>query len=87
MLQRRNQINNVIKGHLGEHMTTETKLQLHDVTSKTTLCYGSENWIINKRDAQKLEAVQMRFLRSLLGLTRLARQRNPHIRDSLKRTT
>jgi hypothetical protein len=62
-------------------MTTEKKLQIHDVTSKAALCYGSENWIINKTDTQKLEAVQIRFLSPLLGLIRLARQRNPHIRD------
>jgi hypothetical protein len=48
------------------------------------LCYGSENWFINKRDAQKLEAAQMRFLRPLFGLTRLDRQRNPDIRNRLK---
>jgi hypothetical protein len=47
------------------------------ITSKASLCYGSENWTINMRDAQKLEAAQMRFLRPLLGLTRLDRQRNP----------
>jgi len=44
----------------------------------------SENCIINKRDAQKLEAAQMRFLRPLLGLTRLDRQRNPDICNRLK---
>jgi hypothetical protein len=33
---------------------------------------------------QKLEAAQMRFLRPLLGLTRLDRQRNPDIRNRLK---
>jgi hypothetical protein len=34
-------------------MTTDAKLQLHNITSKAGLCYDSENWIINKRDAQK----------------------------------
>jgi hypothetical protein len=48
------------------------------------LCYGRENWIINQRDAQKLEAAQMRFLRPLLGLTTLDWQRNPDIRNRLK---
>jgi hypothetical protein len=48
------------------------------------MCYGGEKWIINKRDAQKLEAAQMRFLRPLLGLTRLDRQRNPDMRNTLK---
>jgi hypothetical protein len=65
-------------------MTTDTKLRLHNITSKASLCYGSETWTINNRDAQKLEAAQMRFLRPLLGLTRLDRQRNPEIRNNLK---
>jgi hypothetical protein len=34
------------------------------------LCYSSENWLINRRDAPKLEAAQIRFLRPLLGLAR-----------------
>jgi hypothetical protein len=42
------------------------------------------SWTINKRDAQKLEAAQMRFLRPLLGFTRLDHQRNLEIRNSLK---
>jgi hypothetical protein len=48
------------------------------------LCCGSENWIINEKDAQKLEATQMRFLRPLLGLTRLDCQKTPDIRNRLK---
>jgi hypothetical protein len=83
-LQRYNKINGIIKRHFGKQITTDTKLRLHNITSKASLCYGSENWTINKRDAQKLEAAQMRFLRPLLGLTRLDRQRNPEIRNSLK---
>jgi hypothetical protein len=41
----------VIKRHFGKRMTTDTKLQLYSSTSKPVLCYGSENWIISKRDA------------------------------------
>jgi hypothetical protein len=48
------------------------------------LCYGSECWIINRRDAQKLEAAKMRFLKPLLGLTRFDRQRTPDIRNGLE---
>jgi hypothetical protein len=73
-LQRYNKAN-------GIHMTTDTKLRQHNATSKASLCYGSEDWIINKRDAQKLEAAQMRLLRPLLGLKRLDRQRHPDIRN------
>jgi hypothetical protein len=58
-------------------MITDTKLQLHNITSKASLCHGSENWIINTRDAQNLEAAQMRFLRPPLGLTKLNLQNKP----------
>jgi hypothetical protein len=76
-------MNGIIKRHFGKNMTTDTKLRLH-TTSKVSLCYGSENWIIDKRDAQKLEAAQIRFLRTLVGLTRLYRQRNPDIHNILE---
>jgi hypothetical protein len=66
-----------------EHFNKICLSILQNITSKASLCYGSENWIINKWDAQKLGAAQMRFLRPLLGLTRLDRQRIPDIRNSL----
>jgi hypothetical protein len=77
-------MNGIIQRHLGKHMTIDTKLRIHNITSKAALCYGSEAWIINKRDAQKLEVAQLRFLRPLLGLTRLDRQRISDIRNRLK---
>jgi hypothetical protein len=76
-------MNGIIKRHFGKRMTIDTKLRIHNITSKAALCYGSEAWIINKRDAQKLEAAQMR-LRPLLDLTRLGRQRNSDIGNRLK---
>jgi hypothetical protein len=48
-------------------MTIDTKLGLHNTTSKASLCYGSKNCNLNKRDTQTQEAAQMRFLRPLLG--------------------
>jgi hypothetical protein len=83
-LQIYNKMNGIIKCHLGKQMTTYTKLRLHNITSKAGSCYGNENWITNKKEAQKLEAAQMRFLRPLFGLTKLDRQRNPDIRNRLR---
>jgi hypothetical protein len=65
----------IIKGCFGKHMTTETKLLVHNITSKMALCCGNENLTINKGDGQKLEAVQVRFMRQFLGLERLYCQR------------
>jgi hypothetical protein len=53
-LQRYNKMNGIIKLHFGKHMTIDTKLRIHNITSKAALCYRTETWIINKRDAQKL---------------------------------
>jgi hypothetical protein len=77
-------MNGIIKCHFGKHMTIDTKLWIHNITSKAALCYGNEVRTINKRDAQKLEVVQMRFLRPLLDLTRLDHQRNSDILNRLK---
>jgi hypothetical protein len=67
-------MNGVIKRHFGKHTTTGTK-------SRASLCYGSDKLIINMRDAQNLEDARMRFLKPLLGLTRLDRQRSSDIRN------
>ena len=33
--------------------------------------FGSEAWVLKKREEQRLEAAQMNFLRHLLGITNL----------------
>jgi hypothetical protein len=71
-------------GHAGKHMRTETKVRIHDITSKSALCYESEYWIKNRSDPAKLEATQMRFLRPSLVITRLDDQRNPEQNDKGK---
>jgi hypothetical protein len=35
------------------------------------LKFGSEVWVLKKREEQRLEAAQMKFLRNLLGITKL----------------
>lgn len=62
-------------------MTVDTKLRLNNITPKSALSYGSEMWILNGRDTQKLEAARMRFSRPLLGFTRLVHQRNTGFRE------
>jgi hypothetical protein len=77
-------MNGVIRGHFGKQMTVETKLRLHNITSKSAPSYGSEMWILNRRDTGKLEAAPMRFLRPLSGFTRLDHQRNADIGEKLQ---
>jgi hypothetical protein len=47
------------------------------------LKFGSEAWVLKKRDKQRLEAAQMKFLRHLLRITKLDRERNQTIREKL----
>jgi len=45
------------------------------------LKFGSEAWVLKKRDKQSLEAAQMKFLTHLLGLTKLDKEKNQCIRE------
>ena len=50
----------------------ETILNVRDnITAKASPKFGSETWVLKKREEQRLEAAQMNFLRHLLGTTKL----------------
>jgi len=45
------------------------------------LKFGSEAWVLKKREEQRLEAAQMKFLGHLLGITKLDKEKNQCIRE------
>jgi hypothetical protein len=47
------------------------------------LKFGSEAWVLQKRDEQRLEATQMKILRHLLEITKLDRERNQSVTEEL----
>jgi hypothetical protein len=47
------------------------------------LKFGSEAWVLKKREEQHLEAAQIKFLRHLLGVTKLDKEKNQTIREKL----
>jgi len=75
-----NKINGVIRRHFGKQMTKETKLRIHNMTDKAALKSGSEVWVLKKRDEQRLQAAQIKFLRHLLGITKLDKEKSQSIR-------
>ena len=56
-------------------MNKETKLRIHNITAKAALKFVSEAWVLKKRQEQRLEAAQMKFLRHLLGITKLDKEK------------
>jgi len=82
-LQTYNKINGAIRRHFGKEMNKETKLRIHNTTTKAALKFGSEAWVLKKREAQRLEAAQMKFLRHLLGITKLDKEKNQCIRENM----
>jgi hypothetical protein len=61
-------------------MNKETKLRIHKITAKAALKFESEVWALKKREEQLLKAAQMKFLRHLLGITKLDKGKNQCIR-------
>jgi hypothetical protein len=61
-------------------MNEETKIRIHYITAKAALKFGSEAWVLKKREEQGLEAAQMKFLRHLLGITKLDKEKNQCIK-------
>jgi len=51
------------------------------ITAKAALKFGSEAWVLKKREEQRLEAAQMKFLRHLLGIIKLDKEKNQCIRE------
>ena len=61
-------------------MNKETKLRIDNITAKAALKFGSAAWVLKKREEQRLEAAQMKFLRQLTGITKLDKEKNQCIR-------
>ena len=60
-MQAYNKINGDIWRHFGEQMNKETKLRIHNITAKAVLKFGSDGWVLKKREELRLEAAQMNF--------------------------
>ena len=59
-------------------------MKFYKVVARPSLIYGSETWVTTTRDMTGLEAVEMRFLRSVKEYTRLDKIRSEVIREKIK---
>ncbi|KAJ4431464.1 hypothetical protein ANN_20062 [Periplaneta americana] len=54
------------------------------VMSVPSLLYGSETWVMKKKDASRLKTNEMKFLRSVAGYMKIEHKRNEEIRQELE---
>ncbi|KAJ4433803.1 hypothetical protein ANN_16115 [Periplaneta americana] len=62
-------------------MRKEVQIRFHNIISKPALSYGNECWTLRQKEINRINASQMRFLRSLTGVTLRGRIRSEDIRN------
>ena len=76
-----------ICGNIRKHLKkprTDTQIKFYKVIARPSLLYGSETWVTTTSDMTRLEAAEMRCLRSVTGYTRLDKIRSEVIRKELE---
>ena len=63
-----------------KELSKATKLRVINAMVVPTLLYGRETWTLQKRHRSKIQAMEMRYLRKVEGVTRLDRVSNEDIR-------
>ena len=58
----------------------DTQMKFYEVVARPALLYGSETWVITKRDMTRVAAAELRCLRSVKGYTRLGKISNEVVR-------
>ena len=66
-----------------KELSKATKLRVINAMVVPTLLYGSETWTLQKRHRSKIQAMEMRYLRRIEGVSRLDRIPNEDIRRRL----
>ena len=66
-----------------KELSKTTKLRVINAMVVPTLLYGSESWTLQKRHRSKIQAMEMRYLRKIEGVTRLHRVPNEDTRRRL----
>ena len=64
-------------------ISRQLKVRIYQALILPIAIYGSESWTLRKSDCQKLEAFEMRCLRSILGVSLLDRMTNEDIKQQL----
>jgi hypothetical protein len=72
-----------IKRTLKNKTRTETQVKFYKVMALSAALYGSENWVLTEKDKNRIQAAEMRCLRSMMAVARQDRLTNEAIRKPL----
>ena len=64
----------------------KTRIKLYNTLALQILLYGSETWTIKARDARRITAAEMKYMRRTTGYTWADYKRNSHIEKELEIT-
>jgi hypothetical protein len=64
-----NKLNGVLRRNFGKQMRKDLQIRFHNVIGKPALIYGSEWWTLRQKDRNRINNSQMKFIRSLTGVT------------------
>ena len=67
-----------------KELSNEAKMTVYNAVVVPTLVYGCETWVLKDRDKTRLQAAEIKVLRSGVGVTSLECVRNEAIRERLK---
>jgi hypothetical protein len=67
-----------------EQRHRKCKTRVHKVNFNKTLLYGVETWTCTKTEESKMQAVEIKFLNTIMGKTKRNRIRNAHFRKELR---
>jgi len=65
----------------------KTRIKLYNTLALPVLLYGSETWTIKARDARRITAAEMKYMRRTAGYTRTDHRTNTQIAKELKITS
>jgi hypothetical protein len=73
----------VIARTLKKKTRKETNLKFYKIMAVPVLLYSSKTWTTRKRDWNRIQVAEMKYLRTVKGCTRLDQVRNEDIRNEL----
>ena len=65
-------------------ISTKTKINVFKAVYRPILTFGCESWVLNQKQKNRIQAIEMKYLRRTYGVTIMDKIRSQYIRDELE---